>query len=195
MKPHERLLDERERTMVESNISLVYHIVYRMLRSGKLHARCMDDAIGEGMYGLIRAAMIFDPSRGFQFSTLAARSIEMRINNYIAREVTQTKYIACSMDDIISEGSGNSEAKTWEESIQSDDDIENNGVSWLADEVRRTLEKRGKGKSVSMLLDNVNGRTIAEIACEYGVTKQRIQKQISDAKKILQGTLNRDEWR
>lgn len=187
-----RTLSESERLLVEANVNLVYHVTYSMIRAGKLQYRSIDDAIGEGMLGLVKAAQLFDPERGTQFSTLAVKSIRMHILNMIDREITQVKYRACSLDVDISEGSGeHGTNKQWAESIPSDVDVESDAVNWLGEVVREICSER----QASMLLDNVNGHTINEIALDYGVTPQRVSKQICDAKWLLKKHLNRDDWR
>lgn len=53
--------------MVTDNTGLVWRIVNRM----KLAEAQREDAFQDGCLGLLRAAMLFDPSKGFTFSTYA----------------------------------------------------------------------------------------------------------------------------
>lgn len=53
--------------MVETNMRLVVHIARRYLNRGLP----LEDLVQEGAMGLIRAIELFDPSRGYQFSTFS----------------------------------------------------------------------------------------------------------------------------
>jgi len=58
------------------HIPLVHSIVGRLGLAGSAER---DDLVGQGMLGLIHAVDHFDPSRGVQFSTYAARHIQGRV--------------------------------------------------------------------------------------------------------------------
>lgn len=60
-------LTDDERATVEANLGLVWRIV-TLTRIPDLEA---DDAFQDGVLGLMRAAQLFDPSKGFAFSTYA----------------------------------------------------------------------------------------------------------------------------
>lgn len=53
--------------MVTDNTGLVWRLVHRM----RLAESQRDDAYQDGLFGLLRAAMLYDPSKGFTFSTYA----------------------------------------------------------------------------------------------------------------------------
>lgn len=60
-------LTDHERTIVEANTGLVSVV----LRRRHTRADEWDDSYQDGLLGLIRAAQLFDPGRGFRFSTYA----------------------------------------------------------------------------------------------------------------------------
>lgn len=82
-------LEARNR-IVEGNLRLVLHVVNRYYRNRRDLGTLSDgDLIDEGNLGLIRAAELFDPSRGFHFSTYAV----WWIRQYIDRLVTNRRQV------------------------------------------------------------------------------------------------------
>lgn len=185
-----RPLTDSERQLVVENTGLVYEVVYRMVRAGKLLPRLVEDAISEGMIGLMKAAVFYDPDLGHQFSTLAMLSIRRQIICYIKKEINQTKRNVASLDDPISDRS----EKSLGESLPAKDDVERDAVEWLNEHVDRISQNHPKAMYLETLKEYVNGRTISEIAEERGVSKQRIQFIVSEAKRILRNRLDPDDW-
>lgn len=183
-------LTDEQRTLVVENRGLVYSAVYKMMRSGKLLPHLHDDAIGEGMIGLMKAAALFDPSRGYKFSTLAMISIRRQILNYIEKEINQTKLNAISLD-VPNESR---EGETIGEVLPARDDVESEAVEWLMDAVELMSKNHPKAKCIETLIEYMSGRTMLEMAEERGVTKQRIQAMISEAKRVLRKGLDRSDW-
>lgn len=56
----------------------------------------MDDVIQYGMIGLLKAAELFDPDRGYKFITYAYRSIRQTITNYLYPLSTTARQTATS---------------------------------------------------------------------------------------------------
>ena len=65
--------------LVEKNLNLVAFFVDKFLRRYSTRGMERADLVQEGMIGLMRAAEMFDPSRGFRFSTYANWWIRQRI--------------------------------------------------------------------------------------------------------------------
>lgn len=85
--------DQRARNaLIEANLRLVVHVAKRYVGQGL----DLEDLIGEGNIGLIRAVSKFDPSRGFRFSTYAHWWIKQAISRALldgARTVRLPVYI------------------------------------------------------------------------------------------------------
>lgn len=186
-----RQLTDEQRLLVTENMGLVYSQVYKLMRSGKLLPHLHDDAISEGMLGLMKAAYHYDPSRGYRFSTLASMSIHRQVVGFIKKEINQTKAIAISLDKPNTSRAG----ETLGEIIPANDDIESEAVEWLNEAVLEVLANHTTVEKADIFMDYMSGRNMVEIARDRGVTRQRIFAVISDIKKILRKELKRNEWR
>ena len=185
-----RALCDAEQMLVENNIRLVYHGVWQMLRGGSLPPNLVEDAISEGAYGLIKAAQQFDPERGHQFSTLALVAIRRQIRDYVKKELNQNKLSPMRLEEPI----GDSSEIFFADTLPAQDDTEADAVDWLGEVSCSILCAHDKSLEYEMLMENINGRTMVEIARDHGVSKQRVHKQIGDAKKLLCARLDRADW-
>lgn len=105
-------LTDEQRRRVEENTGLVGFV----LRRRNTPTADWDDAFQDGTFGLIRAAQMFDPAKGFRFSTYAYRWIQQSIQRGRAevlgsgfrRSVERgTDWLApASLDAPIGEGDG-----------------------------------------------------------------------------------------
>ncbi|VTO11287.1 sigma-70 family RNA polymerase sigma factor [Brevundimonas vancanneytii] len=73
--------DRAKATFVASNI---HYVEMLARRRGERRHLTIDDLIQEGMIGLLRAADLYDPERGFRFKTYATWWIEQRMRRSIA---------------------------------------------------------------------------------------------------------------
>ncbi|WP_137921277.1 sigma-70 family RNA polymerase sigma factor [Hydrogenophaga sp. 2FB] len=75
--------DEAARNeLVERNTRLLVRIAARYRKTG----RSLDDLFQFGSFGLIRAAELFDPSKGFRFSTYADAWIRQSISRHLSAD-------------------------------------------------------------------------------------------------------------
>lgn len=65
--------------LAEANTGLVGYTIQRLLRGGRLGAEEFEDAVQDGMLGLLRAAELWDESRGVKFSTYAVYWIRQAV--------------------------------------------------------------------------------------------------------------------
>ena len=79
-----RGLRARDR-MVASNLRLVAHVVDRYPRPPQLS---FEDALQAGAVGVVRAAELFDPARGYKFSTFAYWWIRQALTHELDRSST-----------------------------------------------------------------------------------------------------------
>jgi RNA polymerase sigma factor (sigma-70 family) len=63
--------DRAKRRMIKANMRLVMVIAHKLWRTHKCSSMTIDDLVQEGTFGLKRAAELFDPTRGYKFSTYA----------------------------------------------------------------------------------------------------------------------------
>ena len=71
---------ESRNRVVQANLGLVYRVARQFLGRGLT----IDDLVGEGNLGLIRAAQQYDPSQGTRFSTYATYWIREAIQSALA---------------------------------------------------------------------------------------------------------------
>lgn len=77
-------MTEVQKTLIESNLKLVYHMAWKLERTDFV-SRNMDDLTQEGMIGLLKAANAFDPGKGIKFATFASRCIHNAMLMFIRR--------------------------------------------------------------------------------------------------------------
>ena len=74
---------EMRNRVVQANLGLVHQVARRYVNRGLT----MEDLVGEGNLGLIRAAQAYDPSQGTRFSTYAYYWIREAIQSALASSV------------------------------------------------------------------------------------------------------------
>lgn len=127
----------------------------------------LDDLIGDGTLGLLRAVRRHDPSLGFKFSGYAVRSIEWDMLSAILRRSRHKR--GEGVDFISVDQWGEDE----ERFLHADDDTEADAVeAALARVAIEALPERWR-PVVAYL---VGFKTVAEVAAEMGVGKCRVRQ-------------------
>lgn len=189
-----RLTDE-QRDLVERNIRLAFSMA---LNHRSCPPQFRDDAAGQAMLGLMRAAQKFDPTKGNEFSTYAAYWIKRAIQrfmlgNYVI-SLPSHAMEACRKDPVIAarvdavmrstrfadldigDGSNRIAADDGDQRVAFDAaDVENYRAAKdrLPETLRRVIERRS------------DGETLQSIAEDYGVTRERVRQWESQAILII----------
>lgn len=188
-------LTAEERALVEQNMALVRHIVYQMANSGYVKHGLEEDAVQEGMMGLMNAARFFDPKRQTAFTTLAGKCISQRVYRLVRREQAKEKMEAISLDEKMAEGNGKALDRLWAESIPAKDDTEAEALESLPEACCRILKEHGWEEHAQLLRMYVlEGKTMAEIAQMMGITKQGVGFRLRRAGEILRRIMRDEEW-
>lgn len=75
---------EKLNKIIEQNMKLIYQIASRYVYEIGVYDIC--DLVQEGVLGVIRAIELFEPDKGFMFSTYAYWWVEQRISRYTLKE-------------------------------------------------------------------------------------------------------------
>lgn len=89
------ILDERQRTIVQDNINLVYSSIHKYFP----HLAYDEDVQQSGFIGLCKAAFNFDVTRGFKFSTYAVPLIVGEVKRYL-RDFNKLIQVSRSVKDL-----------------------------------------------------------------------------------------------
>ena len=76
-------MTEAQKELVLNNQGLIIHIWDKHIYKGGIVKRWKDDIIQEGYFALCRAAMYFDSTRGYEFSSFACKCIRTRMLHVI----------------------------------------------------------------------------------------------------------------
>lgn len=72
--------------MINGNMRLVMVVAHKIWRTHKCQSMTVDDLVQEGAFGLRRAAELFDPARGYKFSTYAYGWINQALRRAVAQQ-------------------------------------------------------------------------------------------------------------
>ncbi len=175
------------RRLVNDNRTLVEWSVNRYLDRHVVSGADREDLVSWGLLGLLSAARAFDPGRGLRFSTLAALSIERSIMRGAMRASSQ-KGNALSLDEALSESSSDGETR-WIETLR-DDRAEREMVRTedLA-QLRRAMSGLRPEQQRLIQAHFFQGHSLADLARNWGTTRQAVAGQLRRALKSLRRTL------
>lgn len=190
-----KLLEKKDyETLVKENDNLVYCIINTKFRFVPIGSDLYQDILQEGRLGLFKAALNFDPSKKFCFSTFAARCIYNQIGMYF--RINNRHLHILSLDDYktlkVNMGfSGNKD-----EDINLYDVIEDRKASFklifsfkseefstTLNEALRLLSDDQRKSFILYYFDNIKQEEIANILC---CSQAIVSRRIASAKKKIQ---------
>lgn len=174
--------------LVNDNRTLVEWSVNRYLDRHMVAGADREDLVSWGLLGLLSAARAFDPSRGLRFSTLAALSIERSIMRGAMRASSQ-RGNALSLDEALTEKSGDGETR-WVETLR--DDRAEREMLRTEDLAQLRLAMNGLRPDQQRLIQAhfFLGHSLAELARNWGTTRQAVAGQLRRALKSLRRTMD-----
>jgi RNA polymerase sigma factor (sigma-70 family) len=191
-----RPLNDDERRIVEDNIRLVHHVVYRQMR---LEGDVAEESVAAGMLGLMRAAQKFDPDRGIRFSTYACIWIRSAIQRdrqafmgrsyrgyEDGREGYEQWHTPVSLDAPIGE-----DGFTLGAVLAGDSDPASEVLSEIVSDelVAEALRRCDHPLDVAIIAGRAEGRTFAEIARENDVSGEWVRRRTQAIRRRMRSDL------
>lgn len=198
---------ERRDKIVEANVKLVPAMVGRMRRPGsELAARLsVDDAIGAGNVGLVKAAERFDPRLGFKFSTYACQAIKRAIlDEFFHRSslirvpapyLVESSTVNASLRDAAMRARNGVKqfvlSSDHEQPYEADGSPVNEDDQGLGDDIEKLLRLLAKlpKRIQAVLRRRYNGEGLASVADFMGISRQRVQQLQAEGLRRL-----RESW-
>lgn len=178
-------LTDDERRMVEEHMKLVHHTVYKLANKGWLKQNQIEDAMQDGMIGLMKAVRYYDAGTGYAFSSLAVKCIEQCVLLPIQRDWRRSqKHPVISLDEPMPEKFAR-EGLRREEVVPSGEDLEEEHLDGYAETLIRKLEQMKRDKNVEILRMYLGGKKLVEIAEATGTTKQNVQQRMRQLRPML----------
>jgi len=174
--------------LVTENRMLVEWTVNRYLSRHVVTGAERDDLVSWGLLGLLSAARAFDPGRGLRFSTLATLAIERSIMRG-AMQAESRHGRTLSLDEALADkGSGEGETR-WVEMIRDEhaeremDRTEEHAV------LRHGLSRLRPEQQHLIQAHFFHGYSLADLARQWGTTRQAVAGQLRRALKSLRRSL------
>lgn len=174
------------------HLGLVWHVVLRSKKYLAENGIDVDDAIGACTLALVHAAIDFDPGRKTKFSTFATAYLKLEVRNVVRRsrfQKNQVNYKTVRFSEIpvsLEKGGGTVEkliADYRQVSPAPDEELPLERAE-VVEKVRaaiRALEPRQRG----ILVRRMAGQTLAEIAADIGITKERVRQIDAKARRMV----------
>lgn len=164
-------MTEREQKLVEDNICLAVHIAKRWFGRTKLEN---DDVVSAAHYGLAKAAVSFDPDRGFCFTTFAGRCIENEIR--IELRKLSRRCPCVSIDAEVPGTEGLTYADMLPDRKNPFDHIESE--MWLTDRIKGLDDRSRNDIRIRILFPD---KTQAELAELIGISQSMYSRRLKKA--------------
>lgn len=173
-------MTEDQKKLVESNIKLAYDYVHKY---GSSFGHDFDDSVQIASLGLCNAALTFDESKGYEFSTYAYKCMSnefLRIAR--AKKAKRRDGSEISFDEELRSSSGEY-VGTYSEIIPSKLDVENEIVTketlrWAINSMRGTSKK-----VIQYYIDNPDTTQVA-CAKHLNITQSTVSRSFAKLKKL-----------
>jgi RNA polymerase primary sigma factor/RNA polymerase sigma factor len=182
--PSRRSLEERNR-LVEANLGLVGHMVAKALKRDPVKLAAIgEDLASVGYFALIRAAELFDETRGVKFSSYACFAIERRIR--LSFKLDRPIRLPCHLEgeELARAIKRSYVGPLWSNPYAEHDDQHDPpappGPEPFAEEEQKKRQARLEGLLAQLgqryrtviVRRFWEGRTLREVAAELGITKE-----------------------
>lgn len=179
--------DKDVQRLVTENRTLVEWTVNRYLDRHVVSGAEREDLVSWGLLGLLSAARAFDPGRGLRFSTLATLAIERSIMRG-AMQADSRKARTLSLDEALHEGSGEGETR-WVEMIRDEAAEREMGRTEEMALLRRGMSRLRPEQQRLIQAHFFMGYSLADLARQWGTTRQAVAGQLRRALKSLRRAL------
>jgi RNA polymerase sigma factor (sigma-70 family) len=186
--PSRRSIEERNR-LVEANLGLVGHMVAKVLgRDPTKLAALGDDLASAGYFALIRAAELFDETKGAKFSSYACFAIERRLRLALKldRPIRPPRHLE---GEKLAEAMKRSHVVLLPRGLHTEHDDWHDPPAPPGPEPFAEEEQQKRRKQVERLLGKLGvrsrtvivrrfweGRKLHEVATEFGVTREWVRQ-------------------
>lgn len=180
--------DRDVQRLVNDNRTLVEWTVNRYLDRHMVTGAEREDLVSWGLLGLLSAARAFDPGRGLRFSTLATLAIERSIMRG-AMQADARKARTLSLDEALNDaGAGEGETR-WVEMIRDDAAEREMGRTEEMALLRRGMSRLRPEQVRLIQAHFFHGYSLADLARQWGTTRQAVAGQLRRALKSLRRAL------
>lgn len=180
--------DSDVQRLVNDNRTLVEWTVNRYLDRHVVTGAEREDLVSWGLMGLLSAARAFDPSRGLRFSTLATLAIERSIMRG-AMQADSRKGRTLSLDEALSEGGPGEGETRWVEMIRDEGAEREMGRTEELALLRRGMSRLRPEQQRLIQAHFFQGYSLADLARQWGTTRQAVAGQLRRALKSLRRAL------
>lgn len=173
-------MTEEQRKLAEDNIKLVYFTINKFYPQWAQD----EDMASIGVIGLLKAAEMWEPSRG-AFSTIATTAIKSEIGNELRKTRAKGRDERKNRAETCVKCEGE-ELDVWD-MIPSPDNVARECEQRL--DVRRALEKLPLRHAEMMMLYYGERMSFSEIGKLYGISIQRVDQIIKNSRRRLKHEL------
>lgn len=172
--------------LVDENRTLVEWSVNRYLARHAVTGAEREDLVSWGLIGLLSAARAFDVSRGLQFSTLAALSIERSIIRGVM-QANRRSGQTLSLDEVLSD-SGDGETR-WLDLVRDESVDRELSRTEEMDLLRGAMNHLRPDQQRLIQAHFFQGYSLADLARSWGTSRQAVAGQLRRALRSMRRVL------